>query len=186
MLSGIRVEWPADFVKQLACIVKEPKRALDELLFLHGKFEHVDTERNSLYRHSKKTERRLIKLEREYDEQRSRARRSEHAQQEAESNFRELEVLRKVLERKVSALEVERDNERVRADDLQRRISKLQSEARQGQKSVRVALQKLTRSPVVAKRIAAACHPDKCPPELAEVASELFRFVQSNRERSVD
>ena len=42
---------------------------------------------------------------------------------------------------------------------------------------MRAALQKLTRSPAVAKRIAAACHPDKCPPELSEVASELFRFV---------
>ena len=186
MLSGIRVEWPADFVNQQACIAKEPKRALDELLYLHGKFEHVDTERKSLYRQSKKTERRLTKLERECDEHSSRARRSEHAQQEAESRFKELEVLRKVLEKKVNALEVERDDERVRADHLQRQLSKLQGEARQGQKSMRAALQKLTRSPVVAKRIAAAFHPDKCPPELSEVASELFRFVQSNRERIVD
>ena len=186
MLCDIRVEWPTDFVKQQACIAKEPKCALDELLFLHGKLEHVDAERTSLSRQSNKAERRLIKLERECDEQSSRARRSEHAQQEAESRFRDLEVLRKVLEKQVSKLEVERDNERVRADDLQRRISKLQSEVRQGQRGVRAALQKLARSPVVAKRIAAAFHPDKCPQELSEVASELFRFVQSNRERSVD
>ena len=68
----------------------------------------------------------------------------------------------------------------------QQAVSKLQSEVRQGQRGVRAALQKLARSPVVAKRIAAAFHPDKCPQELSEVASELFRFVQSNRERSVD
>ena len=67
---------------------------------------------------------------------------------------------------------------------VQRQLSKLQGEARQSHRSVRAALQKLTRSPAVAKRIAAACHPDKCPPELSEVASELFRFVQSNREAS--
>ena len=78
MLCGIRVEWPTDFVKQQACIAKEPKRALDELLFLHGKLEHVDAERTSLSRQSNKAERRLIKLERECDEQSSRARRSEH------------------------------------------------------------------------------------------------------------
>lgn len=34
----------------------------------------------------------------------------------------------------------------------------------------------------VIKRIAAACHPDKCPKELSDVATQLFRFVQSIRE----
>ena len=79
-----------------------------------------------------------------------------------------------------------RDEQRVRADHLQRQLSKLQNDARQGQKSVRVALQKLTQCPKVAKRIAAACHPDKCPSELSDVASELFRFVQTNRKCDVD
>ena len=186
MLSGIRVDWPADFVQQQTCIAKEPNCALSELLFLHGKLQHVDAERASLHRQSTKTERRVLSLERECDEQSSRARRSEHAQQEAEGKLRNLEVLRRALEKKALALEVERDQERVRADHLQRQLSKLQGEARQGQKSVRAALQKLTRSPAVAKRIAAACHPDKCPSELSEVASELFQFVQRERERGVD
>ena len=102
----------------------------------------------------------------------------------AEENFKGVEALRTVIEKKLNNLEHERDSEKVRADHLQRQLSKLQGEARQSHRSVRAALQKLTRSPAVAKRIAAACHPDKCPPELSEVASELFRFVQSNREAS--
>ena len=32
------------------------------------------------------------------------------------------------------------------------------------------------------KRLAAACHPDKVPAELCDIATELFRFVQSGRE----
>ena len=33
----------------------------------------------------------------------------------------------------------------------------------------------------VGKRLAAACHPDKAPPELNLVAAELFRLVQDMR-----
>lgn len=187
------LHWPTDFVQKQSCIARDSRRALDELLFLHAKLEHVDAERPLLYPQSTKTSQRLVKLQRECDQQSSRARRSEHAKLQAETRFRDLEVLRKVLEKKVNvlekkvtALEVERDQERVRADHLQRQLSKLQGEVRQGQKSVHAALQKLTRSPAVAKRIAAVFHPDKCPSELSDVAGELFRFVQSNRERGAD
>ena len=186
MLCGVRVDWPNDFVEKQKAIAKDPTRAQSELLFLHGKLHVIDAERHSLHRASKKAERRCLALERQRDEQRMRAQRSEHAQWVAEENFKGVEALRTVIEKKLNNLEHERDSEKVRADHLQRQLSKLQGEARQSHRSVRAALQKLTHSPAVAKRIAAACHPDKCPPELSEVASELFRFVQSNRgERGV-
>ena len=184
MLCGVRVDWPNDFVEKQKAIAKDPTRAQSELLFLHGKLHVIDAERHSLHRASKKAERRCLALERQRDEQCMHAQRSEHAQWVAEENFKGVEALRTVIEKKLKNLEHERDSEKVRADHLQRQLSKLQGEARQSHRSVRAALQKLTRSPAVAKRIAAACHPDKCPPELSEVASELFRFVQSNREAS--
>ena len=186
MLCGIRVSWPEDFKTQQASIAADPKKALEELLFLHGKLDHIEKDRALLYRKSTKAERRIANLERDRDERSFHVRRVEHIRQETEIRLSEVEVLRKALEKRVMALEVERDQEKVRADHLQRRLSKLQSEARQEQKNVRIALQKLTRCPAVAKRIAAACHPDKCPKELSDVASELFRFVQSNRKRGED
>ena len=46
------------------------------------------------------------------------------------------------------------------------------------------AIRKLARHPCAGKRLAVACHPDKVPPELCEVATEFFRFVQSTRDDS--
>ena len=186
MLCGIRVSWPEEFVTRQTSIAKDSKKALQELLFLHGKLDYIEKDRALLHRKSAKAERFIAKLERDGDEQKLHVHRIEDRHQETERRLKEVEALRRTLEKKVGTLEVERDQERVRADHLQRQLSKLQSEARQGQKSVRVALQKLTRCPTVAKRIAAACHPDKCPKELSDVASELFRFVQSNRKRGED
>ena len=79
-----------------------------------------------------------------------------------------------VLEKKISALEVELHHVKGRGDHVERQLSKLQGEARHGQKNVRVALQKLARSPVVAKRVAAAFHPDKCR---VEGSKEAFQRV---------
>ena len=87
------------------------------------------------------------------------------------------------METQINAVEVERDKAHVDADHLRRQLRKLRSETKSNQKSLHSAFQKLTRNPVVAKRIAAACHPDKCPKELSDVATQLFRWVQSVREQ---
>ena len=84
------------------------------------------------------------------------------------------------------ALEVEKR----RADRLERRGRKLElavarwkSRRAASGESLLSAIEKLTtRSPVVGKRIAAACHPDKVPTDYSELASELFRLIQSLRE----
>ena len=94
----------------------------------------------------------------------------------------QLEQLRKVMERQMREIQVKHDNEKMRGDHLQRQLSKLRAEAKSGQRSVNLALRKLTQSPKVAKRLAAACHPDKVPSELSDVATEFFRFVQGIRE----
>ena len=67
-------------------------------------------------------------------------------------------------------------------DMLGRHLIRGARSAKSGQRIVNLALRKLTQSPLVAKRLAAACHPDKVPSELSDVATELFRFVQSIRD----
>ena len=128
-------------------------------------------------------EKRQLALQKELDKQSARARRSEHCLQEAQSKIQELEKLRMHMETHMNAVEIERDEARVDADHLRRQLRKLRSETKYNQRSIHSALQKLTHSPAVAKRIAAACHPDKCPKELSSVATELFRWVQSIREQ---
>ena len=45
------------------------------------------------------------------------------------------------------------------------------------------AIMKLARNPVVVKKLVLVCHPDKCPKEVSESATELFRFLQTMREK---
>ena len=124
-------------------------------------------------------EKRQLVLQKELDKQRARARRSEDSLQAAQVKIQELEKFRTHMEKQLNAMEIARDSAQVEADYLRRQLRKLRSETKCNQKCIHSALQKLTHSPAVAKRIAAACHPDKCPPELSDVATQLFRFVQS-------
>eukprot|EP00966_Prymnesium_polylepis_P163621 3782544-Prymnesium_polylepis.1 len=45
------------------------------------------------------------------------------------------------------------------------------------------AIAKLARNPVVVKKLVLVCHPDKCPKEVSESATELFRFLQAMKEK---
>ena len=126
---------------------------------------------------------RRLNLQKELDAERARARRSENDLQEARFRIQELEKLNARAEKQLKAMEIKHDQASVEASHLRRQLRKLRSETKSSQKNIHVAFQRLTRNPSVAKRIAAACHPDKCPGELAGVASELFHFVQSIRER---
>ena len=87
------------------------------------------------------------------------------------------------METHMNAVEIERDKAHVDAEHLRRQLRKLRLATKCNQRSVHSAFQKLTRNPAVAKRIAAACHPDKSPKELSDVATQLFRWVQSVREQ---
>ena len=48
------------------------------------------------------------------------------------------------------------------------------------------AIVKLALNPVVVKKLVLACHPDKCPSEVSDSATELFRFLQSIRDNTRD
>ena len=181
MLCGVRVEWPLHFVEEQARIAKDPQLAQKELLFLNGRLHMVDSELKSLRTKTDKAERRRLTLERERDEERARARRAESSLKEAEFKVEQQERLRAVHEKQLSAMEMERDREKVRANHVQRQLSKLRAETKH--RGAHAAFRKLTLHPTIAKRLAAACHPDKLPSELSEAGSEFFRFVQSIRER---
>ena len=126
---------------------------------------------------------RRLNLQKELDTERARARRGENDLQEAQSRIDELEKLNARFEKQLKTMEIERDKATVEADHLRRQLRKFRLETKSSQKNIHAAFQRLAQNPAVAKRIAAACHPDKCPKELSDVASELFRFVQSVRER---
>ena len=126
---------------------------------------------------------RKLNLQKELDTERARARRSENDLQEAQFRIYELEKLNARFEKQLKTMEIERDQAAVEVDHLRRQLRKLRSETKSSQKNIHAAFQRLTNNPAVTKRIAAVVHPDKCPKELSDVASELFRFVQSVRER---
>ena len=46
------------------------------------------------------------------------------------------------------------------------------------------AIAKLARNPVIVKKLVLVCHPDKCPSEVSDSATELFRFLQSIRDKT--
>jgi chromosome segregation ATPase len=126
---------------------------------------------------------RQLALRKELDQQRARARRSEDSLQAAQLKIQELDMLRTHMEKQLNAMEIERDQAKVHADHVRRQLRNLRSETKYNQRSIHSALQKLTCNPAAAKRIAAACHPDKYPSEMSDVATQLFRWVQSIREQ---
>jgi hypothetical protein len=174
---GIRVNWTPEFIAKQARIASRPEHAQKELLYLNGKLHMMESELKSL----RKADRRRLSLERELEEERARTRRSDHERKMAEDNVVGLMKLRVVTEKTLADMEAQRDREKARADRLERQLNKLRAESKC--KGQHIALAKLTRSPAVAKRIAAACHPDKCPSELSDVATQLFHWVQSIREQ---
>lgn len=131
-------------------------------------------------------EQRKLALQKEIDKQHARARRSEESLQAAQLKIQELDKFRTRMENQLTAMEIDRDKAQVDADHLRRQLRKLRKETKCNQTSLHSAFEKLTRNPVVAKRMAAAFHPDKCPKELSDVATELFRLVQSIRDRHAE
>ena len=81
---------------------------------------------------------------------------------------------------------------RVRAEKAEKRLA--QAEARLAEMTAKrqsginrpleKAIMKLARNPVVVKKLVLVCHPDKCPSEVSDSATELFRFLQSIRDKT--
>jgi hypothetical protein len=198
MLCGVGF---AKFVDEQERIANDPKRAHKELMHLHRKLHITQSKLKTLRIQTDQADRQRriqtgladrqrVELEIERAQQWERFVRCghdpkmakcEHDLKMATEKIEGLEKLRVVTEKKLYVMELERSRETTRARCLQRQLNQFDIYAIRTNPTL-AALQKLTRSPAMAKHIAAACHPDECPSELSEAASELFRFVQSIRE----
>ena len=124
-------------------------------------------------------------LQKQVDDGTKAARASAHQLAMAERQLKAYRRLSDADALKVSKAERALSVEKKRADRLERRIRKLEQAARGRPKGNEVAMviEKLARkSPLIGKRLAVACHPDKFPEECAQLAAELFRFVQGVRD----
>ena len=131
-------------------------------------------------------EQRLSNLQKVYEEECVRARKARSALELADDMNARVRRLADVESKKAREAENERDKERVRVRRLERLVEKLRKDARDARGDGRggemlSAIRKMAKSPAVGKRLAAAFHPDKAPPELNLVAAELFRLVQDMR-----
>ena len=64
------------------------------------------------------------------------------------------------------------------------RLAEMATKRQSATRPLERAIAKLARNPVVVKKLVLVCHPDKCPKELSESATELFRFLQSIRDKT--
>ena len=134
-------------------------------------------------------EQRLSNLQKVYEEECVRARKARSALELADDMNARVRRLADVESKKAREAEDERDKERVRVRRLERLVEKLRKDARDARDArgdgnggeILSAIRKMAKNPAVGKRLAAACHPDKAPPELNLVAAELFRLVQDMR-----
>ena len=104
----------------------------------------------------------------------------------ASSALKNAEDMADIESTKAREAEEARKRETLRAKHLDRRVKKLEKDLRNARGSgldtkLSSSIKLMAKSRLVGKRLAAACHPDKVPPELSADASQLFRFVQSIR-----
>eukprot|EP00966_Prymnesium_polylepis_P111119 2570455-Prymnesium_polylepis.1 len=115
-----------------------------------------------------------------------------------ERNREYLKKQARVAEQRCAATELKHtmameseEAQRVRAETAEKRLAQAEAHLaemaakRQGatNRPLEKAIVKLARHPVVVKQLVLVCHPDKCPSEVSDSAGELFRFVQSIREK---
>ena len=80
---------------------------------------------------------------------------------------------------------------RVRAEQAEKgrahaeeRLAEMATKRQSATRPLERAIAKLARNPVVVKKLVLVCHPDKCPSEVSDSAHELFRFLQSIRDKT--
>ena len=177
-------------------ILRNPGLAKHDMLWVYENFHRLtalETElaasRAETEKHrstATRCEKKFNALQLSYEQECLRARRASSALKDAEDMNARVRRLADLEFKKAREAEDERDKERVRVRHLERLVKKLQKDARDARGDGRgdemlSAIRKMAKSPAVGKRLAAACHPDKAPPELNLVAAELFRLVQDMR-----
>ena len=75
--------------------------------------------------------------------------------------------------------------QRERAEKAEKRLAEMATKRQSATNHpLERAIMKLARNPVVVKKLVLVCHPDKCPKDVSESATELFRFLQSIRDNT--
>ena len=161
--------------QHIDCMLQYPKLSKHDMMWVYTNYHRL-----------KALENEVATLRVETKKQRSAAARCERkltGLQVANEQDRHLADLESTKAREA---EEARKRETLRANHLERRLKKLEKDlrdARGGGLDTKLSstIKLMAKNRLVGKRLAAACHPDKVPPELSADALQLFRFVQSIR-----
>ena len=194
MPAGIAPVVPVYEVARIKKVAHDPKLAKVELNWCHSRLAWYESERQYLrdetakHKHiAEQCEKKLADLQLTFDQERLRARKATSELKLAEYKNTSTRRLADVESKKARDAEANAEAEKLRANHLERRVSKLEKalrEARRDDGKLSSAIRKITTSSAVGKRLAAAVHPDKVPPELSDVATEIFRFIQGLRDNA--
>ena len=171
----------------------DPKLAGAEILYLTVRLREIGTENREvrekrddlekkLARETQRFERLLLAQSLAQERESLRLRDSERAHKRLETGLDGLKQLRADLGLKLRKAELSRDREAARSRHLEHRGKQLEAASKRQDGKAISAIRKLSRDRTVSKRMAAVFHPDKVPSALCEVASEMFRLIQSLRE----
>jgi len=170
-------------------MLRYPGLAKHDILWVYQNYHRLvllETELVTLRAETEKYRKKLSTLQLSYEQECLSARSASSALANVEDMNARVRRMADLESKKARKAADERDKERLRVRHLKRLVTELEKDARNARGDGRggevlSAIRKLAKSPAVGKRLAAACHPDKAPPELNLVAAELFRLVQDMR-----
>ena len=180
-------------------IMKYPETARQELQWIYANMHRLKTLdgevavlRTETKKHrvaARRYEKKLNALQLAYDQECLRARKATSALELAEDMKVRIRSLADMESRKAREAEAKAEAEKLRANHLQKQVLKLERALREARRDgangkLTSAIRKITTYSAVGKRLAAALHPDKVPPELSDVATEVFQFIQGLRDNA--
>ena len=163
---------PVYEVARIEKVAHDPELAKTELNWCHSRLAWYEGERqyhrDETAKHKRiaeQCEKKLTALELAYDQERLRARKATSELKEAEYMGTQIRRLADVESKKAKDAEDAREKQFIenRHPERQVKLEKALREARSGGQDGKMitAIRKMTKSPTVGKRLAAACHPDK-------------------------
>ena len=155
-------------------MLRYPGLAKHDILWVYTNYHRLvvlETELVTLRAETEKYRKKLSTLQLSYEQECLSARSASSALANVEDMNARVRRLADLESKKARKAADERDKERLRVRHLKRLVTELEKDARNARGDGRggevlSAIRKLAKSPAVGKRLAAACHPDKAPPEL--------------------
>ena len=160
---------PVYEVARIEKVAHDPKLAKVELNWCHARLVWYEGERQyhrdetaKHKRTAEQCEKKLADLQLTFDQERLRARKATSELKLAEYKNTSIRRLADIESKKARDAEANAEAEKLRANHLERRVSKLEKalrEARRDDGKLSSAIRKITTSSAVGKRLAAAVHP---------------------------